>query len=53
MSISRKKVGNSSIWSVEPNRYWIMIALAIAAGAIGYSGHDGWGWCLLLIFILV
>lgn len=31
------------------NKHWISAALALAAGAIGYSGHDGWGWCLLVI----
>lgn len=34
------------------NRHWIAFALAIAAGAIGYSGHDGWGWCLVVIFLI-
>lgn len=34
------------------NRHWVSFALTIAAGAIGYSGHDGWGWCLVLIFII-
>lgn len=33
-------------------RHWISIALAVAAGAIGCSGHDDWGWCLFLIFVL-
>lgn len=26
------------------NKHWVAVALALAAGAIGYSGHDGWGW---------
>jgi hypothetical protein len=34
----------------QANRYWVGVALALAAGAIGYSGHDGWGWCLVVIF---
>lgn len=37
---------------MKPNRRWLSIALAIAAGAIGYSGHDGWGWCLFIIVLL-
>lgn len=35
------------------NKYLVAAALAIAAGAIGYSGHDGWGWCLALIFMIL
>lgn len=34
------------------NAHWVSFALALAAGAIGYSGHDGWGWCLFLIFVI-
>jgi hypothetical protein len=34
------------------NKHWTAAALALAAGAIGYSGHDGWGWCLFLIVLI-
>ena len=34
------------------NKHWCSIALALAAGAIGYAGHDGWGWCIFLIFVI-
>jgi hypothetical protein len=34
------------------NKHAVSFALAIAAGVIGYSGHDGWGWCLLVICIV-
>jgi len=34
------------------NRHWASVGLAFAAGAIGYAGHDGWGWCLLMIWII-
>lgn len=27
------------------NKHTVSLALAVAAGAIGYSSHDGWGWC--------
>lgn len=37
---------------MKPNKHWVAAALAIAAGLIGYSGHDGWGWCLLLVFLI-
>jgi len=36
---------------MKASRRWLSIALAISAGAIGYSGHDGWGWCLFLVFL--
>jgi hypothetical protein len=32
--------------------HWICVALAISAGFIGASGHDGWGWFLFVIVIL-
>lgn len=35
------------------NKYWVAFALAIGAGAIGFSGHDGWGWCLVVIVLLL
>lgn len=38
--------------SREVNRHWVSIALAIAAGVIGYSGHDGWGWCLFVVALI-
>lgn len=34
------------------NNHCVALVLAIAAGAIGYSGHDGWGWCLVVIVLL-
>ncbi|WP_283807250.1 hypothetical protein [Bradyrhizobium sp. Tv2a-2] len=34
------------------NRHWISVALALAAGAIACSGHEGWGWCLLMIVVI-
>lgn len=34
------------------NKHWVAFALAIAAGAIAYSGHDGWGWCLFVIVMM-
>jgi hypothetical protein len=34
------------------NSHWVSFALAIAAGAIGYSGHDGWDWYLLVIALI-
>lgn len=34
------------------NKHVVALALAIAAGAIGFSGHDGWGWFLLLTFMV-
>ncbi len=34
------------------NKHSVCVALALAAGVIGYSGHDGWGWCLLLIAMI-
>ncbi len=37
---------------MKPSQHWVSLALAIAAGAIGYSGHDGWGWCLVVIFFI-
>lgn len=36
----------------KPNQHWVSIALCIAAAVIGYSGHDGWGWCLALVFMI-
>lgn len=36
----------------EISKHWVSLALAVAAGAIGYSGHDGWGWCLFVIVLL-
>lgn len=50
MSVERKQVGEVSQWKVAPDKHWVSVALAIAAGVIGFSGHDGWGWCLFLIF---
>ncbi len=32
------------------NHHWVSLALIAAAAVIGYSGHDGWGWCLFLVF---
>lgn len=37
---------------MQVNRHWASVALALAAGAIGCSGHDGWGWCLVLVFLI-
>lgn len=34
------------------NQHWVSIALVAAAAAIGASGHDGWGWCLFLVFLI-
>lgn len=34
------------------NKHWVAVALAVAAGAIGCSGNEGWGWCLFLIFVI-
>lgn len=34
------------------NKHAVALALAIGAGAIGYSGHDGWGWCLFVLFLV-
>lgn len=34
------------------NTHIVSAALAVAAGAIGYSGHDGWGWCLVVIVLI-
>lgn len=34
------------------NRHWVSVVLAIAAGVIGYSGHDGWGWFLMVIYVI-
>jgi len=34
------------------NKHAVALALAIAAGAIGFSGHDGWGWCLFVLFLV-
>jgi hypothetical protein len=36
----------------KANKHWTSVALAIAAGVIGASGHDGWGWCLFIIFLI-
>jgi hypothetical protein len=33
--------------------YLLATALALAAGMIGASGHDGWGWCLFFVFLLI
>lgn len=37
---------------MNANKHWVAMALALAAGAIGYSGHDGWGWCLVVIVLI-
>lgn len=37
---------------MKPNKHWVSIALVIAAAAIAVSGHDGWGWCLFLVFCI-
>lgn len=37
---------------MSPNKHWVSVALALAAGVIGYSGHDGWGWCLFVIVLI-
>jgi hypothetical protein len=34
------------------NKHWVSLGLVFAAAAIGVSGHDGWGWCLFLIFVM-
>jgi len=34
------------------NRHWVALTLALAAGAIGYSGHSGWGWCLFVLVLV-
>lgn len=34
------------------SKRWVQTALAVGAGAIGYSGHDGWGWFLFIILLL-
>ena len=34
------------------NKHWCSVALALAAWAIGSSGHDGWGWCLFVILLI-
>jgi hypothetical protein len=34
------------------NKYRVQAALAVAAGVIGASGHDGWGRCLFLILMV-
>jgi len=33
-------------------KYIAIAACVIAAGAIVISGHDGWGWFLLVGFLL-
>jgi hypothetical protein len=37
---------------IQPTKSLVSIVLAASAGAIGYSGHDGWEWCLILIFFI-
>ncbi|WP_342711521.1 hypothetical protein AAFG13_06675 [Bradyrhizobium sp. B124] len=34
------------------NRHWVSLALVAAAAVIGCSGHDGWGWCLFIVFLI-
>jgi hypothetical protein len=34
------------------SKHHVSIALAAAAAAIGASGHEGWGWCLFIIFMI-
>jgi uncharacterized protein YlxW (UPF0749 family) len=33
------------------NRYFVAGCLALAAGAIAVTGHDGWGFFLLFVFL--
>lgn len=35
-----------------PNKTYVSVALVAAAAIIGYSGNDGWGWCLFLVFLI-
>lgn len=37
----------------RPDKYWVAVALALAAGAFGFTGHDGWGWCLFVIWLIL
>jgi hypothetical protein len=34
------------------NKHWGALAITLAAGAINYSGHDGWGFCLVIVFLI-
>lgn len=33
-------------------KHLVAAALGLAAGLIGFSGHDGWGWCLFLVALI-
>lgn len=37
---------------MKVDKHWVSLGLAIAAGAIGVMGHDGWGWCLFVIVLI-